>query len=239
MLGDDRAAYALAAYDRLRRRVPASAEMLHDALHSPNRTRVQLAAALLLENDAPVPDQPLIDALIEALRDDEIPRGMRKQNTLIRTWVYNAANAARYLIAHIDTAESKLVSAMDSRDAQQSFLAAYCLAQAGRTAYADRITRIMIPHLRDNKISRDALLSANALHHLGESARSALIAALPGADAQARKFLVFLLANLPTPERGAAARESAEPLAPDHACVVMRDTLDADQIPLGLFLPEP
>lgn len=104
---------------------------------------------------------------------------------------------------HMDKAEPLLIGALKSDDLQQRFFAAAALGWAGKgTADVDRIAAILVPHLKDNRISGDAVIAGGALFRLGKAVAPKLTEALRTAtDEQQSDFLRLILRDLQDPPK--------------------------------------
>ncbi|MEM1423613.1 MAG: hypothetical protein AAGH64_06380 [Planctomycetota bacterium] len=181
---------------------------LHDALDSDDAQQRQLACHVLWNYLEPHADghrlpknrtwrrvaqgeltDRMIEVTVEGLRDDGLPvnddgRGM---------WYPNGAHGLHRLARHAETARVRLEAALASDDRQQRLLAALARARGGVSGSADKVLPILLPHLRDNDIEKDAHWCAHAIFQLGEAARPALERTRRDTDDPQQKELVTLI----------------------------------------------
>lgn len=116
-------------------------------------------------------------------------------------------NSARFLRRHAVAARDILVAALTSPNAQQRFLSAYLLAQAGVTErpgyerHEGRIAFELLGHLADNNISGDALMATHGLYRLGPNALPILLDNRRFMDPQAQKLIDLIRLDLQQPPR--------------------------------------
>ena len=139
----------------------------------------------------------LIEVTIEGLRDDTTPYDHPRRRGLV---YYNAALGVDTLIPIAHTWRDLLHTALDSDDAQQRFLAAYILARAGITDRIDRVSAVLIPHLRDNDIPDDAKSAVFALGGYGKELLPHLDRARDQADAQQLELIGLLVEHINNPD---------------------------------------
>ena len=138
----------------------------------------------------------MIEVTIEGLRDDELPRNADGRGM----WYANGARGMHRLTRHAQTARVHLEVALESDDRQQRLLAALALARGGVSESAERVLPILLPHLRDNDIEKDAHWCAHAIYQLGEAARPTLErTARDTDDAQQKELVTLILMHLDGP----------------------------------------
>jgi hypothetical protein len=172
---------------------------LENALFSSDYQKRQLAAFVLIRKEYKTPNKMLIKVLIEALKDDDLPRGPTGS-----LFVYNAVNAARYLIENIDKVEGtrkEIAKKLDSKDWQQRFFCAYILGMTASEQNIEKSAPILISHLKDNELWFDACMSSAALHRFGKGVTLYLRRALPDADKQQKSIIELILLNLQKPPK--------------------------------------
>ncbi len=171
------------------------------ALGSDDRQLRQLAASALLRiDDGDVPDE-MLPVLVEGLRGDALgpPGGRRGWDASSRRW--HAGQMLAALRSAGDRAAPLLATGIDGDDPQQRVLCA-SLAGLGRIEeLRDRAVPVLIEHLGDNALPRDAHHAREGLLGYGPVVLPALRAALGTDDDQRREHLRSLIAEL-----GAAGR---------------------------------
>ena len=168
-----------------------SVPALTSAIASQDWQQRQIAGATLIIDSERQPTPELLEVLVEAMKDDALPRGEGSC-----TPVYNGADAFRYLAVHTSDAIEKLRVALASDDGQQRFLAAALLASADDAPSRKRSIQILLPHLRDNDILVDALLACSAMSGLDQSCAGQLHAAKESADLQQAALLNLIIARI-------------------------------------------
>jgi hypothetical protein len=168
---------------------------LERALGSADRQRRFAACALLANREDYKPSPQVLAVCVEALKDDEFPFDGESY-----TYIFNAARSTRFLVKHAAAAEPLLVQAMESTDLQQRFLAGVILGWSGRSGAAERVSAILIPHLRDNCIPCDSLLAGGALYRLGAPALPLVQAAMKSSvDVQQSEWLTLIAIDIQDP----------------------------------------
>lgn len=137
---------------------------LEKALYSDDYQGVQMAGSLLRQI---CPDYKPSDKLIE------ITLRLMNRNgyDADEYWsLFAPSEAFRYIL---DTSNiyarvrDRLVSNLNSADRQERLLSALLLAERGEVGYADRLVRILVPHLADNDMKSDGAAAAHALYRIG------------------------------------------------------------------------
>jgi hypothetical protein len=190
-------------------------EELYAALDSGDWQLRQLAARVLWrfihppywEQQEPQGEvtQRLIEVSVEGLQGDRLPYDRQRDKY---TYAFNAAEGFHNLRRHARQAEAQLAAGLDSDDYQQRFLCALTLGFGGVSSQAKAVSRVLLPHLRDNDIPEDAKWCTAALYRLGKPVEPFLRAALENADAQQRKLIELLLLDLERPPQTAGEFES-------------------------------
>jgi len=193
---------ALKAMAALRRVQHDAAPLLEKALYSHDRQQRQLAAFLLREFVS-TPCDRLLEITVEGLHTDRIPCDPEGKGNL-EPEMDNAVQGTCYLVDHTARAKRFLLDGLFSQDPQQRFLCAFLVAKAGIQTHLWRTCEILIPHLADNNINADALLSSHALHGLGKPALEYLRSARSHADRQALQLLNLIELDIVNPPRTAA-----------------------------------
>ncbi len=200
---------------KLRRVGWAAIPALRAALDSDDWQQRQLAAYTLREMRAD-PSEALLRVSVEALKDDELPRGRDH-----RSGFANANQSVAYLLEFARLAEPLLASAMESGDVQQRWLAACVAGLAKRESLATRAVPVLFEHLGDNEIDFDAKHCLAALCHLGVGATAGTVAARglilreasarwddPDQQIRAACDLLFLVLDPPPGQRESERREA-------------------------------
>lgn len=178
---------------------------LEAALRSKNEQQRHFAA-YVLRGFAPVrPSGKLLEVTVEGLRDDDIPEYSRK-----RPFVFNATDGVDFLLRHVDAAKTPLLEALDSKDGQQRYLAAYVIAMRQRSWQAVKVSGILIEHLEDNSIKNDASLSCSALARLGAAALPHLRQAAQSSDSQQGALVAMLIRDIEDPARARHPEEAVQ-----------------------------
>jgi broad specificity phosphatase PhoE len=149
---DHRRENASRARNYLRADVPEIVPALLTALRSDDKQQRHYAAHLLIERGLE-PTADLIEVLVDDLRHDAL-------------YERNAQDAVTWLDDHLDVARHRLGVALLSDDVQQRFTAAYLLARGGFHETRAAACEILIEHLGDNDMPRDAELAREALTQL-------------------------------------------------------------------------
>lgn len=181
------------------------AAALRALLDDPDHQARQLAAHLLRSRwVAATP--ALIRVSIEGLAKDGFPLAPRGSYTPVR----NASSSLNWLARQRDADDALLDTLSTSNDTQQRFCCAFLLALHRRSDLTDHIAPVLIPHLQDNHIERDAAWAMRGLFVLGPPVEPWLERALPWADAQGKKLIDQILKNLrhPPTDDAAARRDS-------------------------------
>ena len=159
---------------------PDSRLTLEACLHSRDQQVRAYSADVLRRRLPDAPSKQLVRVSLECLRSDS------DLNWRIR--IDDAGNAAEYVARHATFAQDELADALGSSDPLQRFAAAAIGARAGLVSVSDAAIAILIEHLGDNSISRDAEIAEMALYSYHEAALPALEAASMDPDSQrARK----------------------------------------------------
>jgi len=172
---------------------PGSRPALEEALTAPDRQVRLIAASILREKCAMDASDALLTACIEDLRDDG-------GQTLWWT-LDNAQSSVAYLCNFPQRVQPLLPAAMRSDDEQQRFLAAAIAGACHLAPLLDRAAPILIPHLRDNQLSGDAMIAVPALYDFGPDAIPYLEAEFNSDDAQLRAISRAIAERLQHPER--------------------------------------
>jgi hypothetical protein len=199
---------ASGAASRLRRLPEPPIRALRDALDSDDWQQRQYALNILWRLAEPHPllrREPvgeitprMLAVAVEGLaRDEHHAIGGGRADVAMR----NAAEGFRRLIPHARAARPYLEKGLASRDSQQRLLSAMVLGYGGVSESAPRAARVLLPHLRDNRIQRDATFAVGALYGLGPAVRPSLLTAMAGADEQQSKLIRLVLLDLETPPR--------------------------------------
>lgn len=138
----------------------------------------------------------LIRVTIEGLKHDTSPFDRSRRRGLV---YFNADFGVSKLIPVAHLWVNELEEALESDDDQQRLLCAYILGRAGISRCVEPVSKILLPHLRDNDISDDAKFSVYALGGFGPELLPYLKDALPGADDQQRDLISLLIVNLIDP----------------------------------------
>ena len=195
------------AHYRISRLNPPPLRELHAALDSDDWQQRQHAADLLWHfsvrgrreherEPAGELSERLLDVLVEGLaRDERRAKNGGRAELALR----NAATGFRRLIPYAHDARPILEKGLASRDTQQRLLCALVLGYGGVGESAPKAARVLLPHLRDNRIPRDATFAVGALYGLGPAVRPSLLTALAGADEQQSKLIRLVLLDLERP----------------------------------------
>lgn len=174
--------------------------VLEQALLSEDYQTRQFAAQILAghgwTDTGYVPSPRFLAVLIEGMQDDAYPYETRADGGWVYSGVRNASGAYEWFLKHpeqIERAEPLLLQAIERGDGQQRFLAAVLLAEATRTAQAERIVKVLVPHLADNLLLSDGKVAASALGRLGPVAWPYLQAYRQSGDTQQREFVEAIL----------------------------------------------
>jgi len=173
---------------------------LMEALDSSDWQQRQYAFLLLTQDPGAHHTSSMIRVAIEALHNDRMgAHVIREPGEPNEVWD-NAAQATRYLIRVGRAAEAPLAEALGkSSDAQQRFLAAYCLGMMGSSIAVEPCAAELLPHLRDNDIQFDAVMATPALYRLGPAVIPSLLRARDMADRQQGEMIDLLLLDLTHP----------------------------------------
>jgi hypothetical protein len=205
---DDVRGNASGAAYRIRRLSPPPIRALREALDSDDWQQRQYALNLLWNFAEPWSRQGrkpvgevtprMLEVAVEGLaRDEHHAIGGGRADVAMR----NAADGFRRLIPHARAARPYLEKGLASRDTQQRLLCALVLGYGGVGESAPRAARVLLPHLRDNEIQRDATFAVGALYGLGASVRPSLLTALASADEQQSKLIRLVLLDLERPPK--------------------------------------
>lgn len=187
---------AQAGLDRLSALGPIGVDALHRALVSPDWQTRQMAASRLRQaweegpRDEP-PDPRLLRVSVESLRDDGLLGGHASW-----TLYTNARDAFGFLHAVGRPALPWLLWAVESDDPQQRVFAAALAAVTGDPDAAERAAPVLVAHLADNSVDRDARTACVALFGMGRRAMTHLTRAVDSADVQQRELARLLWMNL-------------------------------------------
>jgi len=197
---------ACGALDVLRNLHAADAQAaLAELLTSPDRQARQFAAHVLRQSSIAA-SPALIAVSIEALASDEFPWSKSPGYTPVR----NASSSLQWLTAIVQADDALIAAIPLARDLQQRFCCALILALHRRQDLVSVIAPLLIPHLQDNHIQRDAAWAMRGLYVLGRDVEPWLERALPHADKQGKQLITLLLKNLrhPPVDDAAARRDS-------------------------------
>ncbi len=147
----------------------------------------------------------LVRVTIEGLKDDTTPFDTERHRGLV---YFNASFGVGKLIPIARDWKHLLEPKLESTDKQQQFLVAYIMARGGVHESVERISEILLPHLRDNTIREDAKFAAYALGGMGPELLPYLRDALIAADAQQRDLVQLLIVNIMDPPITQAEIES-------------------------------
>jgi hypothetical protein len=171
---------------------PTSRDALEAALEDCDRQARMIAAAVLRKKCGRDASDQLLRACIEDLRDD---------GDAVPWWTsWNARTASEYLVQLPDRIEPLLSVAMRSGDWQQRFLAAAIAGHCGHTSLLPQAAPILIPQLRDNRISGDAKIAAPALFRFGPEVIPFLAPFFEDEDRQLRGSVRAIAAQLLSPD---------------------------------------
>jgi len=145
----------------------------------------------------------LLEVSVEALRSDTSERVPGIRSTIT---VHLAPLAARFLASHAAAAQRWLEQALFGNDAQQRFLCAYLLAQAGLDRHLEPIFFELLEHLNDNKIGGDGLMAAHGLFRLGTRVSPMLEAHWSKLDEQGRRLARLVQLDAARPPRNELER---------------------------------
>ncbi|MCZ6834896.1 MAG: hypothetical protein O7G85_03910 [Planctomycetota bacterium] len=159
------------------------------ALGSDDWQQRQIAADVLRELDAS-PTSALLDVTLEGLRDDDLPRPRGQYRF---TYCFNARSGTKYMLKHIDIAETYLRRGLASNDVQQRLLCASVLGRSGRHESMDKAMPILLEHLADNKQFKDAKLGIRAIEGFGDAALPWLMRYIDDRDTQRRDIARHLV----------------------------------------------
>ena len=120
--------------------------------------------------------------------------------------------SVRFAVAHIERIEQRLVHKLVALPEEERFIHAYILARAKRTHLTNLTAPVLVTSLRDNDVRRDALMSMEALQHLGDAALPWLHPFPSDADEQQRSCLELLLRERAGPARTRAERAERKAL---------------------------
>lgn len=188
--------------------------MLQAALDSDDWQQRQYVANLLWSFAEPPPwvdrkpagrvTRRLLEVTVEGLARDEwrAADGGRAEFS-----IRNAALGFRRLSVHAHAARDLLDDGLRSKDSQQRFLCALALGYGGVSESAEPAARVLLPHLRDNRIPEDAKWSVAAIYGFGPVVRPQLMRALGDADMQQADLLLLLLSDLEDPPETAKELE--------------------------------
>jgi hypothetical protein len=140
--------------------------------------------------------EDLVSVTIEGLKNDTTPIDRERHRGLI---YFNATLGVSKLIPIARQWKHLLEPILESEDRQQQFLAAYILARGGIHESAERVSEILLPHLRDNNIPEDAKFAVYALGGMGPELLPYLTDALVSADHQQRDLIQLLMVNIMNP----------------------------------------
>jgi len=189
-------------YDAIRARSPLQGRtadqlplpILEAAMQSDDPQYRNFCLAVLQHARGYQPSDAMIAACVEALKDDDFPRSLKHGGTLL----HNASGAVRFLEVTPTLEARHLQKALDSDDGQQRFLSAYLLARRGAKIHKEKIIKILVHHLKDNRIVGDAHLAGTGLAGLGEGLREPFkrLQKEGKLDAQQKLAIELLLADL-------------------------------------------
>lgn len=227
----------------LLRRGPEKIAPLEKALDSEDWQQRQIAADILRNadihgrvDDYQPPDR-LIEATVEALRHDLLPGWFSGEGQVL---LYNATEAMRYLLFHPQLGTGLLEKALNSEDRQQRFLAAFVLGATGRSAQIERITEILIPHLKHDSLRLNACMATHALYGLGESVIPYLSDYRDSPDEQQRAAVRLIFMDLKSPPQtkeellSRRKHHNLSTVKPDPAFQLWRKIPYTDLVPSGI-----
>lgn len=164
----------------------------------------RLLAAHILRDLQAVPTPELLVVTVESLRVNQFPNfPYIVNNSIVRgdgcVFVFDAVSSVHFLLQHSGHATDLLENALQSDDLQQRFLAAFILAATARTAKVEAVAAILIPHLKHDEISGNAIMAAFALYHLGSSVKPYLEPHLQSDDLQLQQSVKLILKDIENP----------------------------------------
>ena len=170
---------------------------LEAALDSTDWQQRQMAAEILRGIETFMPTNRLLEVTVEGLRDDALPFDENGAGV----FVFNAFSGTQYLLQHPREGTEILITALESDDSQQRFLAAYVLGATGRGNATQRITEILLPHLQDDDVWGNACMAVYALYHLGPDVLPFLEPYRDSKDEQQRQAVQLVRMDLENPPR--------------------------------------
>lgn len=223
---DDIRGNAVAAMNELwKRRGDGLVAALEPALESKDWQQRQMAAEILRGIETYTPTNRLLEVTVEGLRDDGLPFDENGYGV----FAFNAFSGTRYLLKHPKEGTDILVKMLESDDSQQRFLAAYVLGATGRSGAIQRITEILIPHLRDDDVWGNACMAVYALYHRGPDVMPLLEPYLDSKDEQQRLAVRLVRMDLKSPprtEEERLARRKVHTLSELHADPCVEEGLE-------------
>ncbi|MFN8815966.1 MAG: hypothetical protein ACK5ZV_04450 [bacterium] len=168
-------------------------EQLSAALTSPDRQRRDLAASALIVrampgSGAPEADGPLSPRLIHVfLESQRLDAPEVVYAGQLQRWS-GISSTASPLAPRPPRLAPPLPDPLSTGDPRQRLVAAATLARVPDQAPIPLILPVLLAHLQDNTIRRDAIVAAEALTHLGSRARPWLESCRSHPDAQLRTF---------------------------------------------------
>lgn len=144
------------------------------------------------------------EVLVESL---QAPRRRRARESVADpsdpVWISNAPrDALDHFLRHAPRDGTRqLVAALNSRDRQQRFLAAYVLGARGQTEHAAQVAPILLPNLATDRVSSNAMMAAYALCQLGEAAIPHLEPLMGDPDPQRQSAAWLILGDILDPPR--------------------------------------
>ncbi|HEX3133199.1 MAG TPA: HEAT repeat domain-containing protein, partial [Planctomycetota bacterium] len=173
----------------------AATSLLRAALDDADYQCRQAVAGLLrqMEDD---PSERLVAVTIEGMLTD---RSTPDRPVGIDFWGNNVRACVRWLVTHPGIGDAPLRTALGTTDVQQRFYAAWLLAMRGDATSTEAICRELMPRLRADHVSADALWAIRALYRLGPTAAPVAQATLATADEQQAAYLNLLLRDWSDP----------------------------------------
>lgn len=181
------------AIDFLDRLWPHSREVLEQEL-AVGDGQSRVVAARILRSNLKKPTQALIIASVRELGDDSGEPGWYLR-------MGNSSQAAEYLKQWPLMAREHVVAALDSDDVQQRLFAAAICGYCGFPEAMEPAVAILVEHLHDNDIRRDAKIASAALYNFGPDAAPILRRYRDVEDEQARQLVRGIIERLENLEK--------------------------------------
>ncbi len=188
---------ALHAIDKLREIGFPAVPWLENALYSEDYQTRHAAACLLCEAGHDYqPSDKLIQVVLESLEIDKCP------SDLFGYFIVQPSSGCNWFIDNPEYAEKakrQLIANLHSNDKYARFFSALILANWQETDLTSLLAPILLPHLCDNRIPRDATAAAHALYKLGDGVRPFIEPLIEGSDdeqqAELARMIVVQLDN--------------------------------------------